>query len=197
MLLSKNPVWKENNAIVLLGAGTIKVPSSHLVLPTLIAYSRINKTASLYLDCTNHREYQCTVIISGGDPLKTHVTEAYAYREVLLHLGVSDKDIILEPKSLNTYQNAEFVSEIVKKNKYDQIVLVTSAIHLKRALLYFSHFGMDTHPAYSDYLTSKIVFFPLGFNFALTDFAIHEYLGLVQFYFYNLLGINNRKNEKV
>jgi uncharacterized SAM-binding protein YcdF (DUF218 family) len=188
------PEWKSQNAIVLLGAGAIKLPTTNAIKPTIMAYSRIHETARLYLECAKDH-HQCTIIISGGDALKIGKSEAIVYRDALLSLGINNSDIELETNSMNTYKNAEFTSNILKKNQYSQVILVTSGIHLKRALLYFSNFGINAKPALADYLTPQFAVIPLGYNFAVTDFAIHEYLGIARFYFYNFLGWN--KNVSV
>ncbi len=186
--LPKNQ-WKSHNAIVLLGAGTIKLPISNAVNPTIIAYARMNEAARLYLECVKSHN-KCTIIISGGDALKMGRSEATVYRDVLIALGINSADIELEPNSLNTYKNAEFTSVILKQSQFDQVILVTSGIHLIRALLYFSHFGINAKPALADYLTAQFAIIPLGYNFAMTDFAIHEYLGIARFHSYNFLGWN-------
>ncbi|HSW93930.1 MAG TPA: hypothetical protein VLJ15_06230, partial [Gammaproteobacteria bacterium] len=49
--MQKNPVWKKRNAIVLLGAGTVKSNDTLSPRPTLLAYSRIYETARLYFLC--------------------------------------------------------------------------------------------------------------------------------------------------
>lgn len=183
-----NPEWKSQNAIVLLGAGTVKLPKSVQINPTIMAYSRIYKTASLYLGCI--KNHKCTVVVSGGDALSTGKSEAVVYRDALIQLGVSHSDIKLEDRSMNTYKNAEFTSAILKQGQFNYIVLVTSGIHLRRSLLYFSHFGVEAAPILADYLAPIITILPLGYNLAMADFAIHEYLGLARFYIYQFLGWN-------
>jgi len=182
------PEWKNHNAIVLLGAGAVKLPQSAQINPTMMAYSRIYKTASLYLSCI--KQHKCTIIVSGGDALHTGKSEAEVYRDALIQLGINNADIQLENKSMNTYKNAQFTSTILKQGQFDQVVLVTSGFHLKRSLLYFSHFGIEPKPALADYLTAIMTLLPIGYNFALADFAIHEYLGCAQFYLYQFLGWN-------
>lgn len=185
------PEWKNQNAIVLLGVGTIKLPEIDKVVPTITAYGRIEETAFLYLNCLKSHK-KCLIIISGGDAVKTSKSEAEIYRDALLNLGINNSAIKLEDRSMNTFQNAEFTSVILKKNKIDETVLVTSGIHLKRALLYFSHFGIAAKPALADYLEAKFSIIPLAYNFAMTDFALHEYLGTVRYYLYNFFGLNNK-----
>jgi uncharacterized SAM-binding protein YcdF (DUF218 family) len=184
-----HPIWKQHNAIILLGAGTVKLPDSNEIKPSIMAYSRIYEAARLYTSCKKTNT-ECKIITSGGDALGTGKSEAVIYQNELNAIGVNQSDIILEPNSMNTFKNAEFTSIIFKSNKFDNVYLVTSGIHMKRALLYFSHFGINAIPAVSDYIPPKIFMIPLGFNFAITDFAIHEYLGILRFRIYNYLGLN-------
>jgi len=172
-----------------LGAGANKLTGNNVVKPTIMAYSRINAAARLYFDCKNNHK-RCEIIISGGDALKVGQSEAVVYQKELIELGVNNADIILEPNSLNTYKNAEFTSAILKKDQFDQIILITSGIHLSRSLLYFNHFGIDAKPAVSEYLMAQITIIPIGYNFAMADFALHEYLGIMRFHIYNVFGWN-------
>lgn len=183
--------WSKNNSIVMLGAGNTTIPSTTMVKPTLFSYGRIYKTAALYFSCKQTNN-QCKIILSGGDPLNTGKSESQASREELLNLGVHSEDIIMEPKSVNTFKNAEFTSAILKSHVFDRIVLVTSGIHMKRSLLYFSNFGIYPKPVISDYVPPNISPVPLAYNFALTDLALHEYIGILRFHFYNYMKWNSR-----
>lgn len=184
--------WLKRNAIVLLGAGTVKLPKSNMVQPTVLAYSRIITAAELYRSCKDSKQ-TCIIVISGGDALKTGLPEAIVYRNTLLALGITQTDLLLEPNSLNTYRNAELTSPLLKQEKFDQVILVTSGIHLMRALLYFSHFGIKAVPVASDYLAAQISLLPLAYNFTITGYAIHEYTGIARFHLYNLLGWNVKR----
>ena len=183
--------WEKTNTIILLGAGTSKDPRSNKIKPSILAFSRIVKTAILYRECKK-TNMNCHILISGGDPLNNGKSEAKIYQESLLSLGVNFKDIQLETQSKNTYQNAEFSSYLLKKQYNEQLLLVNSGLALKRALLYFSFFNLYPKPIASDFITIPIYKFPLGYNFAMNDFAIHEYIGIFRFYIYNFLGWNKR-----
>jgi uncharacterized SAM-binding protein YcdF (DUF218 family) len=175
------PDWGKKNAIVLLGAGTVKL--SHTVQPTMIAYSRLYSAARLYLSCKKSNS-QCVIVISGGDASHTGTPEAVAYRNALLQLNINNADMQLESHSMNTYQNAEWTSPILKAGHFDRIFLVTSGIHIKRAILYFSHFGIKSIPIASDSIRPYYSIIPLGYHFAIADFALHEYIGIIRFYVY-------------
>jgi len=184
-----DPAWGARNAVVLLGAGMVKPGGSAAPQPSLLAYSRILEAVRLYRGCRASGK-PCALIISGGDPLRLGGTEAAVYRGEALGLGVPDGDVILEPRSLNTFQNAQFCGEILRAGGYDQVVLVTSALHMKRSQLYFSHFGIRCQGVPSDYMGPTGSWLPLGYNFALTEFAIHEHVGLLRYRLYNAMGWN-------
>jgi uncharacterized SAM-binding protein YcdF (DUF218 family) len=190
--IQSTPVdWKKNNTIILLGAGTSKDPRSKIIKPSILAFSRIIKTTSLYRECKNART-SCHILISGGDPLNNGQSEALTYQESLLALGVDSRDIQLESESRNTFQNAKFSSSLLKKQTNQQLLIVNSGLALKRALLYFSFFNLYPKPIASDFITIPISKFPLGYNFAMNDFAIHEHIGILRFYIYNFFGWNKK-----
>jgi uncharacterized SAM-binding protein YcdF (DUF218 family) len=181
--------WGKRNAIVLLGAGTVKWPNQADVEPTVLAYSRILGALRLYLLCKKNND-QCSIIISGGDASGTGITEAESYRSVLLGLGVEDSDVVLEKQSLNTFRNAEFTSGLLKTGQFDRVFLVTSGLHLFRAILYFAHFGISVTPIPADRISPQVSIIPSGYNFAIADLAAHEYIGIARYYVYNFLGRN-------
>jgi uncharacterized SAM-binding protein YcdF (DUF218 family) len=185
------PSWKKTNTLLLLGAGTSKVPRSHMIKPSILSFSRIIETAKLYRQCKLTR-VSCHILISGGDPLNNGKSEAAIYRDSLLSLDVNPSDIQLESQSRNTYQNAQFSSYLLKKQASDQILLISSGLAIRRALLYFSYFDIHPVPIASDFITIPVSKLPLGYNFAMSDFAVHEYLGIARFYIYNFLRLNKK-----
>lgn len=180
----------KNTAIVLFGLGTLKVPKTNIIIPPPLALSRINKAASLYHACKNEKNGECTIIISGGDPMNTGQSEASVYQTVLVQLKVNHQDIILEPHSKNTFENARLTNEIIKKHSFDTIYLATSNFHSKRANLYCSHFGLKITPCPGDYLKANLSLIPTAYNFTLCDIAIHEYIGILRYFIYNFLKLN-------
>lgn len=186
--------WDKCNAIVMLGAGTEKIAHTNTIEPTIISYSRLLETISLYRECQKTGT-NCKIIISGGDAEHNGIPEANVYASKLNLLGIAQADILLESKSMNTWQNAQFTNELIKKYKIEYVTLVSSGIHLRRSVLYFNHFGINTVPVRSDYLQSMLSLVPLSYNFMAADFALHEYTGIARYYLYNILGLNpERKN---
>jgi uncharacterized SAM-binding protein YcdF (DUF218 family) len=120
------------------------------------------------------------LVLSGGavfDPVPEAVTMA-AVAKALIGKGA---DPLLERDSKDTKDQARFVGAIVKD---DPFVLVTSAIHMPRAMLLFRKQGMDPVPApveiadfaRTDFNPSN--FFPRAAALSRVEAAWHEYLGL-------------------
>ncbi|GIC78834.1 YdcF family protein [Moritella sp. F3] len=192
--------WQNNNAIIVLGAGLEKV-DDHIddtankvnnIEPPFHAFGRIYEAAKLYNECIGE-EQQCKIIVSGGDTHKLGTTEAVVYKQRLVKIGINSADIITEANSLNTWQNAQFTSEILSKGNFDNTVLVSSGLHIKRSQLYFEHFGVRATPIRADYMSAQVSWLPLGYNFALTDFALHEWIGFWRYDIYNMIGANQKR----
>lgn len=183
--------WGQRNAIVLLGAGTTKITAggTPLLEPGTFAYARLMEAAGLYHDCLKIKT-ACKIIVSGGDPQHHGMAEAVIYKEALTRIGISPTDIVPESNSLNTWQNAQFTSAILKTHDADRVLLVSASIHLRRSMLYFMHFGVSAIPVRGDYLQARLSVIPLSYNFTVADFALHEYLGIARYYIYNALEIN-------
>lgn len=182
--------WQDNNAIILLGAGLEKIGDR--IEPPFHSFSRIYEAANLYNECVDTQK-QCTIIVSGGDTQKLGDTEAAVYKKYLTSIDINADNIITEPNSLNTWQNAQFTSAILSKGDFDNSVLVSSGLHIKRSQLYFEHFGVRATPIRADYMSAQVAWLPLGYNFALTDFALHEWIGFWRYDIYNMLGANQKR----
>jgi uncharacterized SAM-binding protein YcdF (DUF218 family) len=181
--------WKPRTAIVVLGAGTERVADSRAVEVLALAYGRVVKALELYLQC-RHEGKACRVIVSGGDARGYGASEAKVYGAVLVRIGVDPTDLVLEGRSLNTWQNAQFSAAWLNDHPQDEVFLVTSGLHLRRSILYFSHFGIRALPVRADYAAAVVSPLPQAYNFLLTDLALHEYTGLLRYRVYELLGWN-------
>lgn len=123
------------------------------------------------------------IIVSGGAVYKERAAEAPIVRRFLIDLGVPSDKVILEDKSRDTIENARFTQAICKKAGYKKPILITSAYHMKRAVISFENAGMDVLPFPANYKTwenRKYIledYLPGGLENAHT--AIREYLGLL------------------
>lgn len=178
-------------AVVLLGNGTELVTDG--TGPTAeigpFAYARVVKSLQVYRDCKRVNTV-CFLLITGGDPEHYGATEASVYGAMLRHLGVDPADLLMEERSLNTFQNAQNTAPLLQSHRVDQVFLVTSGMHLRRSLLYFGHFGVTAQPVRADHVGSMAAVLPLSYNFLVMDLALHEYAGVVRYYVYQLMGWN-------
>lgn len=182
--------WTPRNSIVLLAAGTTRVNDDDPLMPTAYANARIIRAVQLYRSCRSAGR-QCQVLISGGDAQKHGTAESTVYATVLGQLGVPAQDIQTETQSMNTYDNARYSRGFLLIDDPQTLVLVTSGIHMKRSLLDFGHFGMQPIPVGSDEIAATFSLLPQAGNVQLCDMALHEYIGIAQFYLYNALGLNS------
>lgn len=181
--------WARRNAIVLLGMGTANVADGKEEVGPL-AYGRVSTAVEAYTSC-RRAGAECIIIMTGGDKAKQGVTEAAVYGEQLVRLGVDPQHLILEAQSHSTWENAKFTRPLLDNLKPDKTYLVTSGVHMRRARLYFEHFGITSDPIRSDYLLPWPTLVPMAYNFAIADLAISEYRGLARFWFYNQMGWND------
>lgn len=172
----------ENAAIVILGGGIIpNTPNSHTGELSDSALKRIIEGFLI------HKTIQIPIIVTGGKLRYTEISEAEVMKEELQKLGVSNEDIYVEPYAKNTKQNALFVKEIVENEGFNTILLVTSAIHMKRSMNYFNKYMnyITIIPVPTGYLISHnkvnwYDFLPQIEFLKANAFALHEYLGLIK-----------------
>lgn len=80
------------------------------------------------------------ILISGdsGYVIRKGLHEADQLKEVLVKWGVPSKDILVENKSKNTFENAKLTAVFMRNNKFNKkFLLITSALHMKRTAACF------------------------------------------------------------
>jgi uncharacterized SAM-binding protein YcdF (DUF218 family) len=124
------------SAIVLLGGGdTITTP---------VEAARILEARRVF------RLMQTSWIISSGGPPNAPDRSAPSgdvMRGELIRLGVPAERILLESTSRNTYDEAMLIAPMLKTLGVQNIVLVTSDVHMRRSLLAFQAVGWRAVPA--------------------------------------------------
>ena len=78
------------------------------------------------------------VLIMSGASRDARDSNAAAMKRMAVSAGVPADKIITEEKSMNTFENAAYVRDIIEQNKFNQLILVTSPYHQRRAALVFS-----------------------------------------------------------
>ncbi|WP_287128861.1 YdcF family protein [Candidatus Cyanaurora vandensis] len=126
------------------------------------------------------------VLITGGNIEflgAAQVPEARAARELLVEWGLDRTVIRVEDQSRNTYENAQFTRRQLAGFR-GQILLVTSAYHMPRAVAVFRRAGFTVIPAPTDYLTGWgepdgiFQWLPRAEALADSTVALKEWLGL-------------------
>ena len=132
------------------------------------------------------------VLLSAGNQpgLEQVQSEAEAMREMLLGLGVAASAIRVETRSQTTRENAIYSKEIVRQLGVRRVLLVTSALHMPRAMAVFrsafQDVGVTLIPASTDAEALGGEWDPLwrwlpqANSLAWSTRATKEYLGLVQ-----------------
>lgn len=80
--------------------------------------------------------------------------EPLVMKALAVSLGVPADAIILEDKAGNTYQNVKLVTDILRKNNWSQIILVSSPYHMRRASLVIGKNAPEIKVIYASKLTS-------------------------------------------
>lgn len=92
------------------------------------------------------------ILFAGGSGrLDKQNVEAVHIEKYLLSLGVKQEDILLDTQSRNTYENAKFALQLIKKT--DLLLLSTSATHMPRSLACFKKLGAYPTPFVVDYVS--------------------------------------------
>lgn len=122
------------------------------------------------------------VIVTGRADAWDHPDEtAAAMGEVLVAFGVPRERVILETLSLDTRQNARFSGAIARELGAEKIVVVTSALHVPRAVFEFEGAGMHVLGAPVDHRYEKpegwAPYVPSMASMVRMGQVIHEVLG--------------------
>jgi uncharacterized SAM-binding protein YcdF (DUF218 family) len=175
------------DAIVVLGGGTKAQIPPRPWIDVSEAGDRILHGSRLWL-----QKKAPLLILSGG---RTSLfkeggrAESEDMAEIAEALGVPAQVIVQDRTSINTYENAVNIKQILEQRQLNQILLVTSAIHMPRSLALFRKLGIEAIAAPTDFLTTdapepeftSILFGVLPDANALknTTNVLKEYIGLV------------------
>lgn len=141
------------------------------------------------------------IILSGGriDWKDGGPPESADMAKLVEALGVPATAILQDPTSLNTYENAVNVRQILQERNLKRVLLVTSAMHMPRSLKIFQKLGIEVFPAPTDFLVTEqniqeswktteglvLGLLPDAEQLQQTTRALKEYVGLL---YYRLKG---------
>lgn len=178
--ISQLPGKNTKTMIVLLGGGIYKnapeYRGEHIYKRSL---ERLHYAAKL------HRKTDFTILATGGSPLEQERSEAEIMQSAFKdHYAITD--VLIETQSRTTYENALYTIPILKINDIDQIILVTSALHMQRAISVFDNQGIDIIPAPTVFHSAMYQahhpwydIMPNADSLSLSRQVLHEWLGMV------------------
>jgi len=145
---------------------------------------RVQYAADLY-----KQGYAKNLIFSSGS---TYVfAETLIMKALALSLGVPESAIILEDKASNTYENVKFSRDILHKNHWDKILLVSSMYNMRRASLVFNKIAGGIKVRYAPIpksrfyshqeTTSGIKIIHKQISLRQIKGIFHEYLGILYY----------------
>lgn len=127
------------------------------------------------------------ILLSGGSGhyLYPQKKEAKVLRNYLLEIGVPPADILADTTSRNTHQNAIYSKRILQQHPdLNSKLLITSAIHMKRARACFESEGVQVEPFGTDRIVPRdgvinweVLFVPDVVSFRYWHLLIHEWIG--------------------
>lgn len=88
------------------------------------------------------------VILSGGGDNggESDATEARRMAHAIGRLGVPESVLLLEDRSRNTRDNARYTAALADQHGFRRVLLVTSSLHMPRAVLQFNNENVDVIP---------------------------------------------------
>ncbi|MDE2055579.1 MAG: YdcF family protein [Xanthomonadaceae bacterium] len=168
------------NAIVVLGGGAERRPmgSDDYAALHLVSLQRLFAGVALWRHMPGAR-----LVIAGGS--RGHIPEAMVLANLAAQMGVPTKAIEIEDRSSNTWENARNVA-MLSPPVPQRIWLVTSSVHLPRALGAFHAWGFQPCAWPADAIRGASglepgFIIPTGDSVETTTVALHELLGGVEY----------------
>jgi len=150
-------------ALVVIGGGATDRADEYQMLLTVHTrtLARLRYAAKLT------KQFELPILVSGGRlPNYQNVSEAQLMAQVLeeeFNIRVTWK----EQESANTAENARFTRELLVKQGVNDIILVTQAYHMPRALHEFTKAGFKVLPAPTAFIADQS---EKPFDFTIVDF---------------------------
>lgn len=171
--------------IVVLGGGIGGVAAPRLLPDLSSAADRVWHGARLFL-----AGKAPTVLVSGGRLAwqSEQPPEAEAMLAFLRDLGVPVEHVLLEGRSGTTRGNALETRQLADELGLSRMLLVTSALHMPRAVAAFRAVGLDVIPAPTDYevvARRQLVLLDLlpdAGALSSSSRAMKEYLGMLVYW---------------
>lgn len=128
------------DAIVVLGGGAYEWTVRTSVNPDDLVNSRLAAGARAW-----RAGRAPTIILSGGRGRPGH-REAQNMAKAMARFGIPASALLLEQRSRDTRDNAAFTAVLAREHGMKRVLLVTSSLHMPRAILLFRNAGVAVVP---------------------------------------------------
>lgn len=131
-----------------------------------------------------HRQHPGSLLILSGFPGKDPISNAEVMYQTALLLGVEAQSMAIIPEPENTRQEALAYREAFGDSH--PLIIVTTATHIPRAMIWFRKAGLTPIPAPTNHAIKQSPtarprwWLPSPENISLVDRAVYEYAGIVQ-----------------
>lgn len=126
--------------------------------------------------------HPAAVIVTGRALGPDGAATARAMRELLVVLGVPAERVAMETAARTTRENARFSVALARSRGWRRLVVVTSAVHTRRAMREFARAGADAVAVPVDFVgprfTSPMDLIPSAGALARSQQVLHELLGV-------------------
>ena len=136
-----------------------------------------------------HRYPNARVVFSGGSPnlISNDAREADFAGAIFESLGIAKSRLIMERRSRNTLENAEFSKALLAPKEGERWLLVTSAYHMPRSVGLFRKAGFAVEPYPVDWRVGGpgdlFAFTDVAVDgLGRTDLAVREWIGLIAYW---------------
>jgi uncharacterized SAM-binding protein YcdF (DUF218 family) len=136
-----------------------------------------------------HQGPRLSVVVTGGhpDPRTIGPADGDLMRDFLLTQGVDRSDLIVENTARSTYENARESRKLLEPRQIREVILVTDASHMLRAVRCFRKQGIRVTPSPCHHLVTPFVwsiaaFLPSAGAASVCVEAAHEWLGIAWYW---------------
>ncbi len=135
-----------------------------------------------------YQKIKCPILVSGGTVpgVGGDIPAAITMGRFLRDLGIPEVDIIEEDQSSTTLENAKFILDLIRRYGFQEVFLVTSAVHMPRAMLAFQYDNITIIPFPVNFLYENIQpgildLLPNRSSWEHNLRALHEWIGLLYY----------------
>src|SRR3954469_22941269 len=172
-----------DGVVVLGGSVDADLSAAHATAVVVAAADRVIAAAALA-----HRYPNARILFTGGSAglLSNDAREADHAASLFESLGIARARLLMERRSRNTQENAEFSKAVAAPKEGERWLLVTSAFHMPRSIGLFRKAGFSVEPYPVDWRVGGRADLVTLSNVAVeglgrTDLAFREWMGLLAY----------------